>query len=110
MMHQSLAKLEALPATTLVYCAHEYTLANLGFALAAEPENKDLEARLLATQAMRDAKLPSLPSNIELERRTNPFLRCHNKVVAQMVAAQSGKQASNEVETFAQLRAWKDNF
>lgn len=110
MMHNSLSKLEALPATTLVFCAHEYTLANIAFALAAEPDNADLQARLEATRALREAKLPSLPSNIALEQRTNPFLRCHNKVLAQMVAAHSGKQAQSEIDTFAQLRAWKDNF
>lgn len=110
MMHESLAKLEALPAPTLVFCAHEYTLANLGFALAAEPDNADLQARLEATRVMRDANRPSLPSNIALERRTNPFLRCHNKVLAQKVAAHSGKQARSEIDTFAQLREWKDNF
>lgn len=110
MMHESLAKLEALPATTLVFCAHEYTLANLGFALAAEPDNADLQARLLATRTLRDAKCPSIPSNIALERRTNPFLRCHNEVIAKMVTAHSGKLARSEIDTFAQLRAWKDNF
>lgn len=110
MMHKSLAKLEALAAPTLVFCAHEYTLANLGFALAVEPDNADLQARLETTRAMRDALRPSLPSNIALERRTNPFLRCQNKVLAQIVAAHSGKQAQSEIDTFAQLRAWKDNF
>ena len=110
MMHASLSKLNALPGTTLVFCAHEYTLANLGFALAAEPENTDLQARLLATKAMRTANLPSLPSNIALEQRTNPFLRCHNKDLARMVATHAGKEAHNEIDTFAQLRAWKDNF
>ncbi len=110
MMHASLAKLEALPGSTLVYCAHEYTLANLNFALAAEPENADLHARLEATQAMRAANRPSIPSSIALEQRTNPFLRCHTKDLVEMVATHSGKQARNEIDTFAQLRAWKDNF
>lgn len=110
MMYASLAKLDALPGTTLVFCAHEYTLANLGFALAAEPDNTDLQLRMEATKAMRAANLPSLPSNIALEQRTNPFLRCHNKDLARMVATHAGKQAHNEIDTFAQLRAWKDNF
>ena len=110
MMYNSLAKLKALPESTLVFCAHEYTLANIAFALAAEPDNTDLQDRLEATRALREAKLPSLPSNIALERRTNPFLRCHNTVLAQMVAAHSGKQAQSEIDTFAHLRAWKDNF
>lgn len=110
MMHESLAKLEALPAPTLVFCAHEYTLANLKFALAAEPDNSDLQARLRATRKMRDASLPSLPSTIALERRTNPFLRCHNEDLVRMVAAHCGKRAQNEIDTFAQLRAWKDSF
>ena len=110
MMYKSLAKLDALPATTLVFCAHEYTLANLGFAHAVEPDNIDVQTRLAETRAMRDARRPSLPSNIALERRTNPFLRCLNEVLAQKVAIHSGKQARSEIDTFAQLRAWKDNF
>lgn len=110
MMRNSLAKLAALPSSTLVFCAHEYTLANLRFALAAEPSNVDLQERLAATSTLRDAGTPSLPSNIALEKRTNPFLRCHNEVLAKMVAKHSGQKAQSEIDTFAQLRAWKDKF
>jgi hydroxyacylglutathione hydrolase len=110
MMHASLAKLEALPPSTLVFCAHEYTLANLRFALVAEPDNIALQARMRDTQAVRDADRPSLPSSIALERRTNPFLRCQNEVIAQKVAQHSGVPVQDEISTFAQLRAWKDHF
>jgi len=57
-----------------------------------------------------DAKRSSLPLNIALERRTNPFLRCHIIALAQMIAKHSGKQAQNKIDNFAQLCAWKDDF
>lgn len=110
MMLTSLQKLGALRSNTRVYCAHEYTLANLRFALVAEPDNKDLQVRLAATTKVRDAGAPSLPSTIDWENRTNPFLRCHRNAVAQTVAAHSGVKVQDVTTTFAQLRAWKDNF
>lgn len=110
MMLASLEKLQGLPGQTLLYCAHEYTQANLRFALTVEPDNPDLLARVEQVQRLREAEQPSLPSTIALEGRTNPFLRCHIGVVAESVARHSGQSIADRVTTFAGLRAWKDHF
>ncbi len=110
MMLASLQKLSGLDASTRVYCAHEYTLANLRFALAAEPDNQDLQERMATSTRVRQAHKPTLPSTIDWENRTNPFLRCHKEVIAQTVAAHCGVEVQDTTTTFAQLRAWKDNF
>ncbi|MGQ0653951.1 MAG: hydroxyacylglutathione hydrolase, partial [Betaproteobacteria bacterium] len=74
-MLASLSKLAALPDDTLVYCGHEYTLANIDFARAVEPDNKALEARLARDRKLRDAGEPTVPSRLGDEKATNPFLR-----------------------------------
>ena len=108
-MHASLQRLAALTPATRVCCAHEYTLANLRFAQAVEPDNADVaEALVRCTQWRRDG-LPTLPSTIEQELRINPFLRCDHPDV--MAAAQRhGAQASDGVSVFAALRAWKNTY
>src|SRR5262249_15484669 len=75
MMWSSLAKLAALPKTTVVYCGHEYTEANARFAVTVEPYNIDLQGRAVEVAAMRAKGLATLPTTIGLERATNPFLR-----------------------------------
>lgn len=74
-MYQSLNRLAALPPRTLVYCTHEYTLSNAQFAITIEPENTALQSRLLKVQQQRENNQITLPSSIELELETNPFLR-----------------------------------
>lgn len=110
MMANSLNKLTSLPGETRVYCTHEYTLANLAFALAADSENKTLLERVEKEKTKRDSGLPTLPSSIELELATNPFLRCEQDSVKQNVSSHCGKPLQEPVETFAALRSWKDNF
>lgn len=110
LMYQSLQKLSQLPASTQVYCAHEYTVANLQFALAAEPDNAAISERLTEALAIRASGRPTLPSTMGLELRTNPFLRCHTQVARQNTESTAMENASNEVEVFAALRRWKDNF
>jgi len=91
-MHANLQRLAALPPETLVYCAHEYTLSNGRFALAAEPGNEDIARRVRAVEAARAAGHATVPTTIALERATNPFVR-----------AQSA-------EALAKMRTWKDSF
>ncbi len=110
MMHESLKKLTALPANTSVYCTHEYTLANLKFALAADGENSSLRERIEAEKAKRESSQPTLPSSIELELATNPFLRCKELALQQSSKARLGRDPRDEVEVFSTLRAWKDSF
>ena len=109
-MHASLAKLASLPPNTEVYCTHEYTLANLRFALAADPANELLQQRLVAEKIKREHARPTLPSSIKLELETNPFLRCHNPALVRSAAAASSKSLTSEIDVFAALRAWKDRF
>ncbi|WP_346839685.1 hydroxyacylglutathione hydrolase [Microbulbifer sp. SAOS-129_SWC] len=109
-MHASLGKLAALPPQTLVYCAHEYTLANLRFAEAAEPGNSAVANRLSEVKALRAEQRVTLPSSIGEELATNPFLRCHVPAVAHRAAGHCGMESADEVEVFACLRRWKDSF
>jgi len=110
-MAASLDKLAALPPATLVFCAHEYTLSNLRFALAVEPGNGALQARMETDSAKRQRGVPTVPSTIALERATNPFLRYREPGIAQQLAAR-GKVAPDAVPlaVFAALREYKNHF
>ncbi len=108
-MHASLQRLAALPGGTRVCCTHEYTLANLRFARAVQPDNAALSAYMAECAARRAAGEPTLPSTIAREREINPFLRCAEAGVAS-VARQHGATGDEPVEVFAALRRWKDGF
>ncbi len=110
MMHASLQRLAQLPDDTRIYCGHEYTEANLAFALTLEPDNRDAREHMASVREMRAQGQPSLPSTLGRERRINPFLRCSVPAVAQAAQRQSGCDPQDEVEVFAALRAWKDRF
>jgi hydroxyacylglutathione hydrolase len=115
-MNASLNKLRALPPATAVYCGHEYTAANLKFALAVEPGNAAIQDYQQEVARLRAENRPSLPSTLELELRVNPFLRCEQPTVRAAAESQAKltlKQpvALNEpAQVFAVLRAWKDGF
>ncbi len=109
-MQASLASLVALPPDTRVYCAHEYTLANIRFAQAVDPANAALEARAVAARQTRADGLPTLPSSIELELSTNPFVRWNDAAVRAAAEAHAPGASANPVATFAALRSWKDGF
>jgi hydroxyacylglutathione hydrolase len=110
MMHASLQRLAGLPAETAVYCAHEYTQANLAFASAAEPDNAALAARVAEVRERRERDEPTVPSSIALERDTNPFLRPDASGILAGLSAAGQAPAADSVGRFAQLRAWKDSF
>lgn len=108
-MHASLSRLAALPATTRVCCAHEYTLANLRFARAVEPHSLALVAHEAECQSLRERGLPTLPSTLGQERMINPYLRCDQpEVIASAVAR--GADGRDPVSVLATIRQWKDNF
>ncbi|WP_369409733.1 hydroxyacylglutathione hydrolase [Zhongshania aquimaris] len=109
-MLRSLGLIQALPANTAVYCAHEYTLNNLRFALAVEPDNSELRERMANTADLREKNLPTVPSILALELLTNPFMRTDNLAVQQQVAAHAELKYWNQNDIFAELRAWKDDF
>ena len=91
-MHANMQRLAKLPPDTLVYCAHEYTLANGRFAVTVEPDNDALAERMAEVEALRDRDQPTVPTTIALELATNPFMR------------------AGSVEELADRRAGKDSF
>lgn len=109
-MSASLERLRALPPQTRLYCGHEYTAANLRFAAAVEPANDAVAAHGAAVAALRAAQEPTLPSDLALERRINPFLRCDTDSVRGAAEGYAGRSLADAVQVFAVLRAWKDGF
>lgn len=107
-MTQSLAKLAALPESTQVFCAHEYTLSNLRFAQAVEPGNADLQARVIREQAKRARNEPTVPSTIGLELSTNPFLRYREPAIMERLVAENRLNDLEPISAFAALREWKN--
>ncbi len=102
MMHSSLMKLAALAGDTKIYCGHEYTASNLRFAAAVEPANQAIATRVAAIPS------PSVPSRMDEERATNPFLRAAEPAV--IAAAKERGAAGDPVSVFAAIREWKNNF
>ena len=110
-MHASLAKFAALPSNTLVYCTHEYTLSNIRFALAFEPHNADLIAWAKRAEALREGNLPTLPTTIGQEIKTNPFMRCDQAdVIAAACEVAKRPTLESSAAVLAAIRAWKDRF
>jgi hydroxyacylglutathione hydrolase len=109
-MAASLAKLAALPGDTRIYCAHEYTLANLRFALAVEPGNGTLHARQAREEGRRAHGEPTVPSVLADELATNPFLRSDVPAVFAAAEAHAGRKLASAVDAFATLRSWKNGF
>ncbi|WP_346293919.1 hydroxyacylglutathione hydrolase [Sphaerothrix gracilis] len=103
-MVESLGKLRSLPDTTRVWCAHEYTLKNLQFALTVDGQNQDLQQRFQQVKAARRQQQSTIPSNLKLEKQTNPFLRWDQPALQQAVGIE------DPVRTFARLRGKKDQF
>ncbi|MEX0619836.1 MAG: hydroxyacylglutathione hydrolase [Pseudohongiellaceae bacterium] len=110
MMYHSLQKIRNLEGNTKIYCTHEYTLSNLRFAAAADPENPELKDRISAESAKRGRQHPTLPSTLSLELLTNPFLRCDNTALRATATQHAAGPVRTEVDVFAALRHWKDNF
>lgn len=108
-MLDSLDRLAALPGNTRVCCAHEYTLSNLKFALAVEPDNVALQAHFLLCTQLRAQGLPTLPVALHTEQTINPFLRSRAPTVAAAVRRQN-QWAVDDVTIFAALRQWKNDF
>lgn len=110
-MLESLSLLATMQDTTLVFCAHEYTLANMRFAETVEPENRILAARLKVDTTKRANDTPTVPTNIGLEKKTNPFLRCSEPSVIESLI-KHGKLGDDHspLAVFTALREWKNVF
>jgi len=109
-MVQSLAKLAALPDSTQVYCAHEYTLSNLRFANEVEPQNAALQQRIKEEQAKRDRGAPTVPSTIAIEKATNPFLRYEERSILDKLIQKKRISTEEPIAAFAALREWKNSY
>ncbi|HEY3859652.1 MAG TPA: hydroxyacylglutathione hydrolase [Gammaproteobacteria bacterium] len=109
-MYGSLARLAALPASTLVCCGHEYTVKNLRFAAMVEPDNLAVREYATECDARRARGETTLPSSLRLEKQINPFLRCESPGVMQAASQHAGRPMQDAVETFAVIRKWKDGF
>lgn len=109
-MQQSLARLAALPAETRVYCAHEYTRANLRFAQTVEPENPAIHRYRAEADERRTRNEATIPSTIALELEINPFLRAHVPAVRLAAEKHFGTTLPDNVSVFAAVRRWKDGF
>jgi len=113
-LHHSLQRLAQLPDTIRVYCAHEYTAANLRFALACEPDNPAVKQRIATTQQLRAANQTTLPSTIALEKATNPFLRCTQpeiiRTLQQRGLTDTSERGVSELGIFTAMREWKNHF
>ncbi|HZW11571.1 MAG TPA: hydroxyacylglutathione hydrolase [Noviherbaspirillum sp.] len=109
-MVASLTKLAALPDSTQIFCAHEYTLSNLRFAREVEPGNSDLTTRIQQEQIKRDQGLPTLPSTLGMEKATNPFLRFREPGIADRLIATGHLSSREPIAVFAALRQWKNSY
>ncbi|NQZ21807.1 MAG: hydroxyacylglutathione hydrolase [Colwellia sp.] len=109
-MLTALTRLADLPERTHVYCAHEYTFANLTFALAVEPQNAELVHYYNQVVKKRAQKLSTIPTSILLEKKINPFLRCEQAEIINSAVKFSHKESANKLETFTIIRQWKNQF
>ncbi|MBD1844153.1 hydroxyacylglutathione hydrolase [Cyanobacteria bacterium FACHB-63] len=103
-MVDSLSQIRSLPDSTRVWCAHEYTLSNLKFAVTVDRQNPDLQARFAQVQAARSRNEATIPTHLGLEKRTNPFLRWDTPEIQKEIGRRDA------IETFAALRQQKERF
>ena len=103
-MVDSIGKLRQLPDNTRVWCAHEYTLSNLKFAIAVDRDNQALQTRLETVKQDRDRDIPTVPSLLGIEKQTNPFLRWDEPALQEVAGI------SEPARVFGKIRGMKDNF
>ncbi|EPJ43512.1 MAG: metallo-beta-lactamase superfamily protein [Osedax symbiont Rs2] len=109
-MLQAMHYFKQLQADTLIYCTHEYSLANLAFAQTVEPDNLYIQQQIEHCSNLRIEGKATLPSNIASELLINPFLRCDNPDIQRTAALYSRKVVDSELDTFTVLRNWKNIF
>jgi hydroxyacylglutathione hydrolase len=107
-MSDSMSRLSKYPPETKVYCAHEYTVDSIGFAKWVEPDNKDIIKRDEVDMAKQEKGMPTIPSTLEIELKTNPFMRFKIPQVRKMAEKFAGKKLTTDADVFAAIREWKD--
>src|SRR5690625_7735489 len=108
-MHATLDRLASLPPDTKVLAGHEYTVSNCRFALAVEPGNPSLQARLRDAEALRAKNQPTLPSTLGDELEYNPYLRCRHPEVAAAARRREPARGNSPADALAASRPWKDH-
>ncbi len=103
-MVDSIGKLRQLPDNTRVWCAHEYTLSNLKFAVTVDRDNAALQERYQSVQQARSQGIPTIPSLLGIEKQTNPFLRWDTPAI------QTTAKITQPARVFGRIRGMKDNF
>ena len=109
-MHESLSRLMQLPDDTRVYCGHEYTVSNIRFARAVEPDNDALRELEIKAKKLREQDLPTLPSTVAQEKATNPFVRVREPAVIAAANRYAGKALNDPVSVLGAIREWKNSF
>ncbi len=109
-LKSSLDRIKALPKDTLIYGTHEYTVSNLSFAQAVEPDSQYLTDRTKVVTQLRGEDKPTLPALLSTELDVNPFLRCDQPSVIAAAKRQLKREPTSELEVFTELRLWKDSF
>jgi len=109
-MLQAMDYFNTLPDNTEVYCTHEYSLANLDFAAAVEPDNNDIQLTIQRCKQLREQNKPTLPTSIAEEKKINPFMRTQHESVVHAAGLFSAKKPHSAVEVLAAIREWKNQF
>lgn len=109
-LYHSLQRIAALPGETRVYCAHEYTQHNIRFARSIDPDNPALAARSLDVDQQRERDLPSLPSTIQMEIDTNPFLRCDSAAIKAAALRHGNITETDPISVFCAIRNMRNGF
>ena len=105
-MYQSVSKVKSLPDEVKIFCGHEYTMGNLKFCLAFDENNNDLKKRAIEIKNLRNKDLPTVPTTVFNEKKTNIFFRCDNKAISSKL----GLEGQPPEKVFKKLRELKDNF
>lgn len=101
---------KSLPLNTAIYCTHEYSLNNLAFAAAVEPNNAEIQHTINQCRERRSKNQPTLPTSLNQELNINPFLRFDQLPVQQMASLVAGRPQTSDLDVFTTLREWKNNF
>ena len=107
-LYDSLQRIAALSPDTQIYCAHEYTGANIGFAKWVEPDSVSIKQREESVRQMRSRGEPTVPSTLQMELDTNPFVRTDVPAVRAAAERYAGQALADGAEIFTAIRNWKD--
>ncbi|WP_020679772.1 hydroxyacylglutathione hydrolase [Marinobacterium rhizophilum] len=109
-LQQAMDYFAGLPDSTEVYCTHEYSLANLAFAAAVEPDNVHIQSAIKRCKALRADAKPTLPSHIGTEKNINPFMRTRTDTVKASACQHAGSALETPVEVMTVIRQWKNQY